>query len=205
MLGAADLRLGIAAVHTDMAVVIADLAGIAAITVVAAVAGNRQIDADVVTELMGRRQPPGPASGPAAQLFPIAGAIATGIVATLAVTGTRRVSAAIAARRPRARIALGQPARTGADPTDRDLVARTCDRLGRRRGPPGRFGRPLKERAAHRRRAPEAKQSLEQRAAALTPGQRLGQRIETTIVHTPALIAEATGMRPAVEGVRIGL
>ncbi len=174
--GAADLRLGIAPRNAGVTCMTADLTGVIAVAVIAAVAGNGQIDARAIAKFVGRRQSASPAVRPAAELFAIAGAVATGVIATGGIARVARSGELIVtARRTANGIALREVRGAAAHVANRDLVARTCDRLGRWRWSPGRFGRTLQQRAAHRRRAPEPKQPLEHGATTGAAGERLDQ------------------------------
>jgi hypothetical protein len=248
LLGAADLSLGVAAVHADV-ILAADLAGILAIAFVAASVLDRQIDAGILfgatvaagriaratevfalacarTEILdraaivdaagaagahrgataidqtaliavqaafrpvdriadpvGRRQSAGPAIGPAAQLLAVAGAIATGVVATFTVGGGARGHAAVTAGRADPRVALRESGGADAFGAIPGLVPWASGH-GRRRGwPPGCLRRPLQQGAPYGSRAPETKQSLQHAAPTGAARKRLHQRIETTIIH----------------------
>ncbi len=115
----------------------------------------------------------------AAELFTVAMAEATGVIATLAVRsadprGIAAVGSALA----------GGARRTGALAALQGLLTRTGDRLRGGRRTAGRLRAGFQHGAADCGGTAQAEQPFQHRAATLGLGKRLRQRIKTTIVHS---------------------
>lgn len=112
------------------------------------------------------------ASG-AAELFPVALAVATCVVATLRVCRATSWTTFVRPIRATATIGAG------------NLIAGAGNRFGGRRRPPCRFGGVRTNRLACQRRSRDPQHPLEHRTTAAHSRERLGQDIETMVVHFP--------------------
>jgi hypothetical protein len=185
--GATDLVRRGAALYTRVGAHIALQARIAAIAVVATGAWHALRAGRTLADDMRRRQTSWPRVRGAAQLLAIARALATGVVATFAVTGSAGGNACGAARRTNTRIALRAPRWTRTNPTDRDLITGAFGWRWCRSWTARRVGITLQRHSTGQRRTAQPKDPFEHGAAAPAGGQRLDQRIETFIVHSPNL------------------
>jgi len=136
-----------------------------------------------VADAVGRGQATRLAIGGAAEFFAITGALATGVVTTLAIAKIPLGNSGRAAGWAGARVALRRSGRAGADPIDGRLAAGTANRCWGGRGPARGFGIALQRCPSDQGRTAEAKQPLQDAAPAFARGERSHERIEATIVH----------------------
>jgi hypothetical protein len=109
---------------------------------------------------------------------------ATGVVATFGIARPD-LALVVATGRSISRITLGEPLGTDTSRAIPMLTAGAFPGFGRRSRAATGFDIAIEGGAAGKRRAAEPQKSLEDRAAVGAFGQRLGDRIESTIVHRP--------------------
>lgn len=185
LLSAADFDFAVAARFAGMGLLIADLAGIAAIAVIAAGAFDTDETVSSFTEDMGGGQFPGTQIGGAAQFLAITGAVATGIVTAFGMVGRTGIGIGGLARAAIGTAFMCGIPWTNTDTTLPGLPARTGRLFGGRSRTPGGIGFLAEQSAPGECGAAESEESFEYRAPVFGVGQCLGKRIETTIVHVP--------------------